>query len=68
MADINETLKLYEEAIKVCEQWRSKKSLIKATPNEVRLYNVFTQAKNVLSAHKACMEDVLGVYMKGTGK
>jgi hypothetical protein len=57
-------LALYDEAIANVELWRNKRPLTKATPNEIHLYNVFTEAKRQLSGHLACIEDSLGVYMK----
>lgn len=54
---MSDLVKLYEEAIEICEQWRSKRPITKATPNELHLYNVFTKAKRELEAHLACIKD-----------
>lgn len=58
---------MYQEAIRVCEYWRLGKGQFKltsATPAQINLYNVFTQAKQALSNELAVIEDVQGIYMK----
>jgi hypothetical protein len=59
---MSELSDVYTSAIEVCEQWRSKVPLSKATPNEIRLYNIFTHAQKQLKDHLACIEDVEGTY------
>lgn len=65
---MNDLIKFYEEAIDVCEVWRSKVPITKATPNELHLYSIFTRTKNALSEQLACIEDAQGVYMKRSKK
>ena len=65
---MTDLVKLYKEAIASAELWRSGKgafNIQSATPNELHIYNVFTQAKNQLKANLACIEDAQGTYMKG---
>lgn len=59
---MSELEKLFTEAIEVCEQWRKKRKLVEATPNEIGLYNVFTEAKRSLESQLACIQDVQGNY------
>lgn len=63
---MSDLVKLYEEAIEVCEQWRGKRPIAKSTPNELHLYNIFTKAKFELQSQLACIEDAQGTYMKGS--
>ena len=59
---MSEIEKLYTDAIDDCDVWRSKTELSKATPNEIHLYNIFTDAKNKLQDQLACIKDIQGNY------
>jgi hypothetical protein len=54
-----ELINSYEEAIEVCERWRSKRPLPTATPAELHLYNVFTIARRDLAGELAVIRDVV---------
>lgn len=63
---MSEIITLYKDAIKVCKTWRKDKfNLNKATPNEIHLYNIFSAAQHSLEQQLACIEDAMGIYMKG---
>ncbi len=63
---MTELEQLYTDAIAICETWRAKRPIAKATPNELHLYNVFTQASTHLANQLACIQDVQGNYnLKG---
>ena len=50
-------------AIKLVEQGRgTSQKLVKASPIQIDIYNVFTQAKRQLDTLKAIVEDSLGIY------
>lgn len=59
---------LYTEAIAVCEAWRGKRNIAKATPNELHLSTIFTVAKRQLEEQLACIQDVQGNYNLKGGK
>lgn len=56
---MTDLLELYDEAIEVCEMWRNRTLVTKATPNELHIYNTFTQAKRELEQQLACINDII---------
>lgn len=62
-----EKIEELKKAIEVCESMRGTASkLIKASPVQIHIYNVFTSAKIDLKSLLANLEDVLDIYNKET--
>lgn len=59
---MNETIQAYKVAIELCDNQRDKFELIKASPNQIVFYNIFTRAKTDLITQLAMIEDALGIY------
>lgn len=56
-----ELIQMYKEAIVNVENWRLANGsfkLISASPAQIHLYNIFTNAKNILEDRLSLIEDV----------
>lgn len=58
-------LQQIKDALEIVERGRGDAAkLVKASPIEISIYNIFTNAKRQLDSLGADIEDALGIYMK----
>lgn len=61
-------VKKLKKAIEMADQLRGNTivgPIVKASPIELAIYNIFTSAKRQLESELATAEDALGIYTKG---